>query len=496
MSLKIQTKPKPNRKQNRSQYGWLMASVIVLFLALFLLGGCSQPANDDLVTETETRYIDQAQIGENAPFSMFNFDTKQSHPTANLEGVWNKDVGLDNTTTYTVSFLAAAIGLTGEPITLKARVVNEKPTNTVNDPNYGLHEVSVYKDWTYHTYINDMDIGFMRYVPEKHEVVVGVIDSGIDKEHPAFEGLIDSRSINVEEVDGEGNLFNISNISDSDHADGSHGTHIASLIASKKQPGINIAGINDSKVKLLVIKKGKDVGYISQIAALKQVVALQPDIINCSYVSTYDDEATIEQYEKIRDMGILVVAGAGNTGKQLSRIPGSLSHKNVITVGGLSTDGDIWRNSSFGFNDFMAPADHVAGAIDQRHKYQTRHRSVLTLDYNYNVNSGTSFAAPIITGVLAKMKSYDNTQTNAELKALLIKHAIDMSGDKDGYGRINYKSLAEEFVSFHEYNVVNDEGIQFNILVSKDKATGQVARAVLRYIYIDGAKFSIHEDIN
>ena len=94
------------------------------------------------------------------------------------------------------------------------------------------------------------------------------------------------------------------------------------------------------------------------------------------------------------------------------------------------------------------------------------------------------------------MKSYDNTKSNADLKALLVKHAIDMPGDKDGYGRINYKSLAEEFVSFSEYNVINEDGIQFNLLVAKDKATGQVARAVLRYIYVDGAKFSIHQDIH
>ncbi|MDC0036823.1 S8/S53 family peptidase [bacterium] len=497
MSLKIQTKPKPKNQNKRHYSGWVMAFLVGFILALFFLGGCSQPASNESSEQTSTRYIDQAQIGAAAPFSMFNFNTKQSHPTANLEGVWNKDVGLDDTTTYTVSFLASAIGLTGEPITLKARVVNEKPAINVSHPTKGIERQVIFEDATY-VFVNDHELGYMRYVPEKHEVVVGVIDSGIDATHPAFEGLVDSRSINVNDVLHNGDLVNSDDISDVDYEGDSHGTHVVSLVASKKQVGININGINDGgKVKLLVIKKGKGLSYYTHLAALKEVVRLQPDMINCSFGTNSIEDDIKAEYEKIRDAGILLVTSAGNDREFRVKYPSVLvneGHENIITVGGLDWDGEIWSGSTWGFNDFMAPANGVLGAIDQRS--QQENTLLLRLHTDYTVSSGTSFASPIITGVLAKMKSYDNTKSNAELKALLVKHAIDMPGDKDGYGRINYKGLAEEFVSFSEYNVINEDGIQFNLLVAKDKATGQVARAVLRYIYVDGAKFSIHQDIN
>ena len=62
--MTLQTKPRPsNRKKHRSQFLWVMASVIFLVLVLTLfLGGCSEQLSDDFEIEEPQRYVEKTMI--------------------------------------------------------------------------------------------------------------------------------------------------------------------------------------------------------------------------------------------------------------------------------------------------------------------------------------------------------------------------------------------------------------------------------------------------
>ncbi len=114
------------------------------------------------------------------------------------------------------------------------------------------------------------------------------------------------------------------------------------------------------------------------------------DIINCSWGSTYASQIYQDYIDVItQDMGILVVASAGNSGSLEDEYPAS--YHNVISVGSIEKNYTRSNYSNFGNNvDIVAPGSNV---------WTTAYHD------SYSIGSGTSYSSPMVTGAAALVKS-------------------------------------------------------------------------------------------
>jgi subtilisin family serine protease len=269
-------------------------------------------------------------------------------------------------------------------------------------------------------------------------VVVAVIDSGVDATHPDLAGRIAGTGWDFVDDDPDPSPVGTS-------FDEAHGTAVAGLIAATVN-GSGITGVSP-EAKIMVVRACSGGGCWSDDVsdAIHFAVDHGADIINLSLGSITNAgdplmESAID-YAQTRD--VAVVAAAGNQGKDLDHlaggqmlVPGGLPYSNIITV--ASTD-DRDRRASFsnyGANtvDIAAPGSEIL---------------TLGIGGGYVLVDGTSFSAPVVSGVAALLLAKDPGITYLELIAR-IKDFTDEPASIAGLfqtGRVNAgRSLTQRFV--------------------------------------------------
>jgi subtilisin family serine protease len=293
---------------------------------------------------------------------------------------------------------------------------------------------------------------------KERDVVVGVIDSGIDTNH---EDLSDRIWVNEAEIDGRPGVDDDHNgyiddlrgwdftdaptlpgqgdfiDPDNDPSDeSSHGTQVAGVIGAISDNGIGVAGVADCR--LMAVRAGLvfDQGgtFLQEddlAAAIFYAVDNGADILNLSWGSF--DRAFVIQ-DAIRyatDHGVIVVAAAGNSGRPPVAYPAAL--ESVISVSAVETSGQLASFSSYGPTlDLVAPGVNIIS---------TR------LDDTYGPRSGSSFAAPQVAGLAALLLSRQPQLTAAQVRGALVASTQDL-GDTGwdfsfGSGQIDAAKLID-----------------------------------------------------
>jgi len=187
-----------------------------------------------------------------------------------------------------------------------------------------------------------------------------------------------------------------------------HGTHVAGIAAAKGNNALGIAGVAYQCSYIPVKTKGDaDTGPILPDAylGLEYAIAVHADIINMSwggfgYSQTYQLLCTAAY-----DTGIVLVASAGNTGTADSVFPSCYEH--VISTGSTNLNDVVSYFSTYGTCiDVMAPGVSL---------YSTLAGS----DQSYGAMSGTSMAAPLVSGICALMLANNTATTPDEVEACL-----------------------------------------------------------------------------
>lgn len=264
----------------------------------------------------------------------------------------------------------------------------------------------------------------------KRQVIVAVIDTGIDYNHPDLANAIwnNPGEIPGDGIDNDGNGYiddlhgwNFYSGSNEVFTGGedSHGTHAAGTIAAIRGTG-GIAGITDNQyIKVMPVKAlgGSDGtgSPESVIAAIRYAESNGAAICNLSLGTSLYNEALAEA---IKNSGMLFVVACGNgsilgTGyntDQYPVYPASLPYDNVIAVSNLMFDGNLSRESNFGPEsvDIAAPGTYILST---------------TTGGKYGFMSGTSMAAPMVTGVAAMLYSYRADISLADVKNILLNSA-------------------------------------------------------------------------
>ncbi|MDO5408172.1 MAG: S8 family peptidase [Eubacteriales bacterium] len=288
----------------------------------------------------------------------------------------------------------------------------------------------------------------------RRDVVVAVIDTGIDISHPDLEGSI---WVNEDEIAGDGidndgngyvddvngwNFFSDNNQIFTGEED-DHGTHAAGTIAAvRKSRGI--AGIADNAhVKVMPVKAlGTKDGLGEEQAVIRAIQYAESNgasICNLSFGTT-DYYPTLEQV--MRDSKMLFVVSAGNGDSEGIGInidetkdyPSGFQLDNIISVGNLMFDGNLEKSSNYGAKnvDIAAPGTYIVST---------------TPNNGYAYMTGTSMAAPMVTGAAAFLYSYRTDLALTDVKRVLMESSrkypglegkLVSNGALDVYGAITY----------------------------------------------------------
>ena len=288
-------------------------------------------------------------------------------------------------------------------------------------------------------------------------VLVGVLDSGIDPTHPDLQANIDvANSVNCTDA-GRPDLSS-TGWYDSKAPGGYHGTHVAGTIAAARN-GIGIVGVAPN-VRLASVKVVNEDGFIYPEYAVCGFVwagLKHMDVTNNSYYVDpfmYYCEDQPDQYaakEAVRKavawsikQGVVSAAAAGNASTDLAnnttdttspddstpitRTINSGCHDIPAELDGVATVSSVQRspagtsdfrlssfsNRGLGVIDVAAPGSSILSTLPRT-----------TAASGYGLLNGTSMASPHVAGVLALMKSVHPTWTPAQMLAKLRQQADD-----------------------------------------------------------------------
>ena len=328
-------------------------------------------------------------------------------------------------------------------------------------------------------------------IREAPDLVVAVIDSGIDFLHP---DLDDNLWTNLEEIpndglDNDGNGFIDDTIGwdfvgnqvcaldeegacdcpqdDPDLVDDpglpnpvddfGHGTHVAGIIAAEGNNKVGVSGIlwRAKLMALKIIDKNGCGSVADEIQAIEYAIAQKADIINASFGGEESSEAERDTIAAAGAAGIVVVAAAGNTGQDNDSMPiypASYNLNNLISVTATDENDQLAGFSNFGAQsvDVAAPGDCVLSTLPEGEFSLKGMQRCFgeTLGSSQGYISGTSMAAPHVTGAAGLLLALDSSLSPSQLRS----HILSTSDKKDSLasrvvsgGRINlYRALMEE----------------------------------------------------
>jgi subtilisin family serine protease len=283
------------------------------------------------------------------------------------------------------------------------------------------------------------------------EIVVAVLDSGVDYTHPDLVSNIWFRPDNVPQYkDDELGTFNdehgfnaASNLSDP-MDDNGHGTHCAGIIGAEGDNDEGIAGINWN-VRIMPLKfmgRGgfgttKDAIEAINYAIDRKRNGVNVRVINASWGSTSYSKALEDAIRAAGEEGILFVAAAGNAttnNDKRPHYPSNYKLPNVISVAATDKGDNLTSFSNYG-----ATTVHIAAPG----------KDILSTWLNdaYREASGTSMAAPQVAGVAALILSSEPKISVEKLRERILKSVdkIDsLTGKVENGGRLNAaKALGE-----------------------------------------------------
>ena len=241
-------------------------------------------------------------------------------------------------------------------------------------------------------------------------VKVAVLDSGIDGSHEDLHvaGGYNTISDDPYDVDLNG-----------------HGTHVAGIIAGLYND-VGIVGVAPAVelYSLVVLDEEGEGSSINLIEAIEWVVDNNIPIVNMSLGMSESSTALENAINEAHALGHIFIGAAGNDGESggSDNMSYPAKYANVIAVGATDDDDTRASYSSYGpALDIMAPGTSI--------------RSTFPND-QYGYSSGTSMAAPFVSGVIALMLQKNSSLSQDDILSLLTNNAEDLglSSNEQGAG--------------------------------------------------------------
>lgn len=294
----------------------------------------------------------------------------------------------------------------GEKEARRKKVKNHTNSSEMNALNWGGEMVHV-----------DTEEMSNESIPEQ-KVKVAIIDSGIN-----YSDDIDvaerKNFIPDDSGDEEGMSLLYEDIS-------GHGTNIAGVIAAKDND-LGITGIN-SNVELYsarVLDANMQAPISRVIEAIDWAIEKDVDIINLSFTTKTNSAELLAAIQRAYDADILLIAAAGNSEEGSDGVMYPAAYSEVMAIGSVDTNGEVSSFSPEGQQvELVAPGELIT--------------STDVFD-TVSTHSGTSYAAPYVTGIASKLWEKDKECSRDFIRAVLDISANLYGNEKDyGYGLVDY----------------------------------------------------------
>jgi subtilisin family serine protease len=266
------------------------------------------------------------------------------------------------------------------------------------------------------------------------DIIVAVVDTGVDYSHPdlrehmwrnpgevAGNGIDDDKNGYVDDVYGVNTADGTGDPMDQN----GHGTHVAGIT-------LNTAGElgpDRGRVKIMALRFLNAQGMGGLVAAIKAIEYLvdmkrrgvDVRISNNSWGGAPYSDVLMSAVSMVRDADIAFVAAAGNFGNnndEKPEYPASLKLPNILSVAAVDSDNNLASFSNYGENSVHIAAQGV--------------RITSTFpNGSYKTMSGTSMAAPVITGELARASMETDYSSTSELISAVLSgagHSVSLDG--------------------------------------------------------------------
>lgn len=281
-------------------------------------------------------------------------------------------------------------------------------TNSNNYPQYANWS----EEWAYEETdaVSALDYYKLKVKPN---INIAVVDSGINYNHELFKNRIVRTKVDfsAEATGDEMDTYG-------------HGTNVAGAIAKSTPSNVKLANYK------IYNSQGKATSSMA-LSALEYIKQLpnKPDIINCSILFDGGLAAVISE---LVDMGVTVVAAAGNDSEEVYYQPAILD--NVITVAATNYYGKSCSFSNYGTQvDISAPGEYI-------------HTADMSSNSAYTFVNGTSFSTPIVSAAAAYVLMENKNYTPEQVKQELIATATpfkksDCYYDRYGAGIVNFSNI-------------------------------------------------------
>lgn len=244
-----------------------------------------------------------------------------------------------------------------------------------------------------------------------------------------------------------------------------HGTHVAGIVAAVRDNDLGMNGIANN-VKIMALRAVPDGDERDKDIAnsIRYAVDNGARIINMSFGKGHSPAKKVveDAIKYAEENNVLLIHAAGNSSSNIDEIihyptrfygdpkSSTIDAKNWIEVGASDRSNDVNLTADFS-NYGIKTVDIFAPGVDI---YSTVPESL------YKENSGTSMAAPVVTGVAALVLSYYPELTAIQLKEVLLKSSVNVGklkvyvpADKKGK-KTKFKKLSATGSVVNAYNAV------------------------------------------
>ena len=341
------------------------------------------------------------------------------------------------------------------------------PNDPLYDRQWDLENIHMPEAWTILT--------------GSSNVVLAVTDSGMDLNHEDLQGNI---WINGDEVCGNGLDDDGDGYVDNCHGanlvtgkgepidDLGHGTHVAGIAGAVGNNGIGIAGVN-WQISLMPLKFLDENGWgdvADFIKAVEFAKAHGVKIMNLSVGAYSYSEAEKQAIEGAPNILFIVSAGNERYDNDFHPLyPASYDLPNIISVAASNYSDALASYSNYGKQtvDVAAPGLGIMGTVPGN---------------EYEGWTGTSMAAPLVSGVAAMILAKYPSASVAEIKARLLR-TVDVNDGLTNIltrGRINaYRALTEDVSGPYIFGLFPDRGSVGSLVVIRGSLFGSTQGTVV-----------------